>query len=189
MLVLSLLRLTKAISRDRTSYLPRINLAMPSFSPHQSVLLLLPAINLTCTPQHLMDADEDFEIDPAIAAAMGFGAFGAQKSQKRKFNANDGFVDPSVGKPEAAHGTGANSMPMQDRKEKPARVMSQDAPKLVASASSSHAQKSSLAAYDPQTQDSPSLEALKFGVRNIRGDMVYFSKSFLEDPWAGLKPE
>lgn len=136
-----------------------------------------------------MDADEDFDIDPAIAAAMGFGTFGAQKSQKRKFNANDGFVDPSVGKPEAAHGTGANSMPMQDRKEKPARVVSQDAPKLIASASSSHAQKSSLAAYDPQTQDSPSLEALKFGVRNIRGDMVYFSKSFLEDPWAGLKPE
>lgn len=44
-----------------------------------------------------MDGDDDFEIDPAIAAAMGFSGFGAQNKQKRKFDPNDGFVDPTTG--------------------------------------------------------------------------------------------
>lgn len=129
-----------------------------------------------------MDTDEDFDIDPAIAAAMGFGGFGAQKSQQRKFNANDGFVDPNLGKASAAHRTGPNNMPLRDRKEKSAKVVSEDVPPAAA-------QQAPAGAYDPQTQDSPSLEALRFGVRNTRGDMVYFSMSFLEDPWAGLKPQ
>jgi hypothetical protein len=33
----------------------------------------------------------------------------------------------------------------------------------------------------------PSLEALRRGVKNERGDLVVFMPSFLEDPWTALK--
>ena len=160
--------------------------------PFEPLFLAINLASFIINTTSIMDAEEDFDIDPAIAAAMGFGGFGAQKSQKRKFNANDGFVDPNLGKASAAHGTGANNMPLRDRKEKSAKVASEEASEQMAPATTAHAQSSgsgSVAAYDPQTQESPSLEALRFGVRNVRGDMVYFSKSFLEDPWAELKPQ
>ncbi|KAK4548762.1 hypothetical protein LTR36_008535 [Oleoguttula mirabilis] len=44
-----------------------------------------------------MAEDDGLDIDPAIAEAMGFSGFGMQpSSKKRKFDANDTFVDPSV---------------------------------------------------------------------------------------------
>ena len=36
------------------------------------------------------------DIDPSIAAAMGFSSFGSKPGEKRKYNANDGYVDPAI---------------------------------------------------------------------------------------------
>ena len=43
-----------------------------------------------------MNDAEDMEIDPAMAAAMGFSSFGTKPGAKRKYHSNDGFVDPAV---------------------------------------------------------------------------------------------
>ena len=43
-----------------------------------------------------MEAGEDIDIDPAIAAAMGFASFGTKPGEKRKYNSNDGYVDPGI---------------------------------------------------------------------------------------------
>ena len=43
-----------------------------------------------------MDDEESMEIDPAMAAAMGFSSFGMKPGAKRKYHSNDGFVDPAV---------------------------------------------------------------------------------------------
>ncbi|KAF7190712.1 hypothetical protein HII31_07871 [Pseudocercospora fuligena] len=124
-----------------------------------------------------MDPDGDFDVDPDIAAAMGFGGFGSQTKGKRKFDPNDGFI----GKTPSA--TGANSMPM--REHKTVRV-AEDA--ANGSQDSANLQRgTTLMPYDPKTQESPNLESLKYSVRDTKGDMVYFLPSFLEDPWANLK--
>ncbi|KXT13903.1 hypothetical protein AC579_2632 [Pseudocercospora musae] len=121
-----------------------------------------------------MDGDGDFDADPDIAAAMGFGGFGSQTKGKRKFDSNNGFVSKA---PSSA--TGANSMPMREHK----------AVKVAAGSETSEPLQrgTTLMPYDPKTQESPSMESLKYGVRNTKGDMLYFLPSFLEDPWAGFK--
>jgi hypothetical protein len=43
-----------------------------------------------------MEGDEDMEIDPSIAAAMGFSSFGSKSGEKRKYNPSDGYVDPAI---------------------------------------------------------------------------------------------
>jgi hypothetical protein len=43
-----------------------------------------------------MEGEEDMGIDPAIAAAMGFASFGTKPGEKRKYNSNDGYVDPAI---------------------------------------------------------------------------------------------
>ena len=63
-----------------------------------------------------MDARDDIDIDPEIAAAMGFSSFGNPLSnKKRKFNHQDTFMDAS--KPKSS-GTGANSMQLGARQKK-----------------------------------------------------------------------
>lgn len=146
-------------------------------------------IDKTSTSHQLstaMDADGDFDIDPAIAAAMGFGGFGSQTKGKRKFGANDSFVDTNKANPASA--TGANNLPV--REHKAARV-SQNADDGGASDGAGGLQQSSapVSHYDPKTQESPSLESLRHGVRNPNGGIIYFLPSFLEDPWAGMKPQ
>ncbi|CAK1367116.1 hypothetical protein CB0940_10440 [Cercospora beticola] len=144
-----------------------------------------------------MDDQEDFTIDPAIAAAMGFAGFGTQNKQKRKFNSDgdaDGFVDPGV----HARKTGANNVPVRARSEQKVATgndqstfaaMGQEVKTGIESAAASSSSNGFDAGglYDPKTQESPSLEALRRGVKNVRGDFVYFSKGFLEDPWSGLR--
>ena len=62
-----------------------------------------------------MDARDDIDIDPEIAAAMGFSSFGNQLSnKKRKFN-QDTFMDAP--KPNSSR-TGANSMQLGVRQKK-----------------------------------------------------------------------
>lgn len=110
------------------------------------------------------NTDHDgMDIDPAIAEAMGFSGFGMQTNstnRKRKHGATDdglSFVDSH------AKGTGANA------------TVSGAAP----------AQQSVAAAVGGDGK--PTLEALRRGVRNAAGDMVYFLPSFIEDPWNGLE--
>jgi hypothetical protein len=43
-----------------------------------------------------MEGEEDMDIDPAIAAAMGFASFGTKPGDKRKYNSKDGYVDPAI---------------------------------------------------------------------------------------------
>lgn len=105
----------------------------------------------------------DFEIDPAIAAAMGFSGFGNQ-NKKRKFDSNDGFVDPDIQKKQQAQGSGANNVPLRERKAPSA----QNQAPVVAGGK-------------------PTMEDLRHGVRNAKGDVAYFLPSFLEDPWEGLQ--
>jgi len=63
-----------------------------------------------------MDARDDIDIDPEIAAAMGFSSFGNRLSnKKRKFNHQDTFVDAS--KPNSSR-TGANSTQLGARQKK-----------------------------------------------------------------------
>ncbi|CAK4033188.1 Hypothetical predicted protein [Lecanosticta acicola] len=112
---------------------------------------------------------EDFDVDPSIAEAMGFTGFGNQK--KRKFDSHDGFVDPNINK--KPQGTGANNLPVRDRPAKASETVK---------AGNGHVPDRA-----PGEDSKPSLEALRYGARNQKGDMVYFLPTFLEDPWAGLK--
>jgi len=143
-----------------------------------------------------MDIAEDMEIDPAIAAAMGFSGFGAQPAKKRKFDSNDAFVDSETDQQHIPQVKGANSMPLGIRGKKaplddtttsaqgggPAGLPVVAKPELMQSQGGDRPTKS-------QIQDGLGSNALRRGVRNERGDMVYFPPSFLEDPWKGLTPK
>ncbi|KAK4498449.1 hypothetical protein PRZ48_011107 [Zasmidium cellare] len=124
-----------------------------------------------------MDMD-DMEIDPALAAAMGFSGFGTQpNAKKRKFNnSGEGFVDPNIGKSTGA--TGANNVAVGERKS------------AKSAGESSKTTVSEVRESGPVGESAgvkPSLEALRHGVRNEKGDMAYFLPSFVEDPWKGLE--
>ncbi|KAF2174116.1 hypothetical protein M409DRAFT_16389 [Zasmidium cellare ATCC 36951] len=122
-----------------------------------------------------MDMD-DMEIDPALAVAMGFSGFGTQpNAKKRKFNNNstEGFVDPNIGKSQSA--TGANNVPVREKQS--TKSVGED----------SKAYESAGKASGVTGDGKPSLEALRHGVRNERGDVAYFLPSFVEDPWRGLE--
>lgn len=129
----------------------------------------------------------DVDIDPEIAEAMGFSAFGTQSQQKRKFNANDVFTDiDSGGRREHAEGSkqgnGANSLPLGKRKSRGESAAEQE---NVHASSKSSAMKAEGAETNEGKND---LQALRDGVKNDRGDMVYFMPNFIEDPWKDLNP-
>lgn len=155
-----------------------------------------------------MEPKSDFEVDPALAAAMGFAGFGTQPSNlphKRKFASHDAFVDPHI-TAAASFGTGANILPTRDLKTVrivPEAGRQAEGSSLAASRAQSDGgggeggeggvvyaqqqqQQQPVICSGPQKDDCPSLELLRYGVRNTKGDMVYFLPSFLEDPWAGL---
>ena len=140
-------------------------------------------------------ADEnDSGVDPAMMEAMGFTQFGAQAGQKRKFDGNNAFVDPTI-KQSAKPATGADNT-----------TVAQSASNLtmlnaVAQNTSGLKQKSSAPLSNQATEqpagdaeilsrppgDSGALRALRNGVRNTNGDMVSFLPSFIEDPWKHLE--
>lgn len=133
-----------------------------------------------------MDDADDMEIDPALAAAMGFSGFGTQpNNKKRKFNTNEGFVDPEIGnatlKGKGKGATGANNVPVGKPKPRDATSVVEE-PDVKAAFAAPNASAST-------TGEKPSLEALRHGVVDGRGDMAYFLPSFLEDPWKGLKAQ
>ncbi|KAM3414172.1 hypothetical protein BST61_g10831 [Cercospora zeina] len=138
-----------------------------------------------------MDDHEDFAIDPAIAAAMGFAGFGSQNKQKRKFHhsdeddENDEFVDPGVW----AKKTGANGVPVRERGAVRSAVGEEmeGKGKLVEEREAREGKKGfenvakssnadAVGLYDPKTQQSPSWEVLRRG-------------GFVEDPWMRLWEE
>lgn len=68
--------------------------------------------------------DMDMEIDPEIAAAMGFASFGGSK--KRKFGADDAFTnaEPTGGKAQDSQqvASKANAVPVAQARSRPAEV-------------------------------------------------------------------
>lgn len=141
-----------------------------------------------------MEPTEDFEIDPAIAEAMGFTGFGMQPGKKRKFNANDGVVD------DVSSATAGNKEPLGKGKKFPDRpansseTTTNDGPHTISESSTLHdpAGHQSAGAHVPvasaQGRGKPTIEELKNGVRSENGDVAYFMPSFLEDPWKDLRP-
>lgn len=144
-----------------------------------------------------MDSGDDFDIDPAIAAAMGFSGFGKAPNKKRKYD-NDGFVDPDI--TAAPPGTKANQLPLGERKATKSTKHTGNSPppppppqttkvpfRSETQQQSGHHRASET---DSNNGGAPiTLEALKNGVRNERGDLAIFLPSFIEDPWAGLKAQ
>lgn len=66
--------------------------------------------------------DTDMEIDPEIAAMMGFGSFGASK--KRKFGADEAFTDAQSAKTQEPQQvvSNANAVPVAEARSRPANV-------------------------------------------------------------------
>jgi hypothetical protein len=107
------------------------------------------------------EMNEEFEIDPAVAAAMGFSGFGGKK---RKFDtSNDAFVDTQ------AHTQATNAQ-------------------SASSASASDTKANQGLETMSQTRSEPTLEELRHGVRNADGAVAIFLPSFIvDDPWKELK--
>jgi hypothetical protein len=149
-----------------------------------------------------MDFD-DTEIDPALAAAMGFSSFGGAPNKRRKVNNDgDGFIDPEISKsgsaPTRPPGTGANSVMTSTRRPAPVTQTSTSA--MANSVAAGHVGAEAGAAqphisaesvdtltYNNAARDTDDLAALRNGVRNAQGDMAFFKPSFLEDPWKDLR--
>lgn len=149
-----------------------------------------------------MDDNADLEMDPAIAEAMGFSGFGMQPGKKRKFDAQDSFVDPDLKQKAISakshnKGKGANDTPLGIRlaqettgagNTNASRADSGDA----AHEPLSHAEGSEQVLAGDSTSgvihERNNLQALRHGVKNEKGDMVYYLPSFIEDPWKDLKP-
>ncbi|KAK3674439.1 hypothetical protein LTR78_005525 [Recurvomyces mirabilis] len=118
-----------------------------------------------------MEDADDMEIDPAIAEAMGFTGFGGKK---RKFK-DDAFVDPATNNKTA---NGANNIPLGNRE-------SRTGLEIAGSKSDVPRQGTS----QQITLEQATLQDLRQGVKNERGDTVYFQPSFIEDPWKDLKAQ
>lgn len=152
-----------------------------------------------------MEEDDGFDIDPAIAEALGFSGFGKQPGKKRKFNPDDGaFVDPDArqaAKPTGtpSKGNGANHTPLGSRPAAGAGFAILTGNGSGESADTTAKQATSAQPVQQQLPDTrsmtdtrsgpPSLQALRQGVPNERGDMAYFLPSFIEDPWKNLRSQ
>ena len=140
----------------------------------------------------LMTADmDDMEIDPAIAAAMGFSGFGGKK--RKQGGMDEAFVDPGTSKhSKAVPGKGANNVPLGDRRATEDTSSVRNSDDIIAHAEapepSDGMQRQANGSSVGTSIDPTSLQALRQGVKNERGDMVYFLPSFIEDPWKNLQP-
>jgi hypothetical protein len=67
----------------------------------------------------IYDTVDDMEIDPEIAAMMGFGSFGGNK--KRKFGADDAFTDAQSGQAQEPQqvASKANAIPVAEARSRP----------------------------------------------------------------------
>lgn len=152
-----------------------------------------------------MVEEDDFEIDPAMAEAMGFSSFGMQPGKKRKFNTDDAFVAPratttqarkqhnvdSAMEPEdltMRNSTSSHAPPPGVAQEAVYDQSKQQKPRQEGGASITAPREGTATASNVRGSDERSLQALAYGVRNENGDMIYFLPSFLEDPWKNLRP-
>ncbi|KAI5253733.1 hypothetical protein E4T42_02691 [Aureobasidium subglaciale] len=141
---------------------------------------------------------DDFEMDPAMAEAMGFTSFGS-KRRKHTARADEAFVDDSGNQIPAS--TGANDIPLGTRpaasdvmERAQEQEISKEIPMTeVARPEHRRAMETLEAIEEVQADDwtpgfpsSQELAALRRGIKNARGDMVVFMPSFIEDPWKGL---
>lgn len=121
------------------------------------------------------------DIDPEIAASMGFASFGMQSNgKKRKFNHNDAIVDISNSSATTSEGP-AKDQPGQ---QVPSHSISQ--PEPAAPVGKGNDVYARLQGKRLEDLDAAELNALRQGIRNETGDLVFFKPSFVEDPWAGL---
>lgn len=157
----------------------------------------------------MSDADEDdFAVDPALAASLGFSSFGTQPSaKKRKYTHHDAFVDTSAtaqldGASKEA-GKGANALPLGRRKNLiPAPSVSaphdetmpvlRGAPLVTELSTVTPGLPLNITnSVEENARPIPSadvgIEAYRHGVRQANGDVAYFLPSFLEDPWEELR--
>ena len=116
------------------------------------------------------------QIDPAIAEAMGFSGFGMQGNKKRKHGDEDTYTFTSTSAQDSAS-TQATSGPNAGT------AGTQQA------ATTGEAKDQAAQQVENADDGKPTLEALRRGVRNAQGDMVYFLPSFIEDPWKDLKKQ
>ncbi|KAK3621134.1 hypothetical protein LTR56_016540 [Elasticomyces elasticus] len=124
------------------------------------------------------DDNDDFEVDPAIAEAMGFAGFGAQPGKKRKYDDNDAFVDPATATGVSTARTkdivkGANSLPLGNRKkdravEEPASASADGQHSGFNTRPGTHAGPSERSLGPGQSD----MQALRHGMKNERGDML-----------------
>lgn len=155
---------------------------------------------------HSPKADDEFEIDPSLAASMGFSSFG-NGTRKRKHNSDNAVTDASplsgqIKRPQGApSGRGANITPLGNRRgpSAPGQELVSDGkrdfdlprgdPPPVGAALRTALEKPATTGQDqmPFTQNTPDLGAYRHGVRQPNGDIAYFLPSFIEDPWAQLK--
>lgn len=140
------------------------------------------------------------DIDPAIAAAMGFSSFG---SKRRKHNPRDdnAFVDDSGGRSpgtlDATASTGANNIALGTRTTTTSNVghVPENHEITGTGVAAEETEENTTISDNAKKRDSwaPGLPApeelasLRRGVRNARGDMVVFLPSFIENPWKSLE--
>lgn len=155
--------------------------------------------------------DDGFEVDPALAAAMGFSAFG-NATKRRKYVHHDAVVAGVEGT--AGDGRvsaqGANAMPLGVKREaKRKRVLLEDGDggaliddrvevstaDDIAASRSDEAPKGDMLPLRVEERDdrvaesstgSHPIQAYRDGVRLATGDVAYFLPSFIEDPWKTL---
>ncbi|KAF2835590.1 hypothetical protein M501DRAFT_941422 [Patellaria atrata CBS 101060] len=130
-------------------------------------------------------ADEEYDIDPEIAAAMGFGTFGSQTNKKRKYNQQDAVTDQDqTSKPKSAS-TGTNSTPIGARLPR-AQSLPSRPPALEQEQNQQPAATTSVQQLQ-WANDRENLNTLAQGVRDANGDIAYYMPSFVEDPWASWR--
>jgi len=163
-----------------------------------------------------MSDNEDVDVDPDMAAAMGFSSFGAAPStKKRKYNHNNAIVDVSSDATPNLSVRGSNALPLGQRRvptQLPAAVASGDdsveavveanknaaeaadvagarAPLLSqhSAATASILKEWDVAKHGARQYSAAELAALREGVVTANGHIAYFLPSFLEDPWKKLE--
>jgi len=154
--------------------------------------------------------DDEYAVDPALTASLGFSSFGTQPSaKKRKYTHNDAFVDPAASMTPAAGssknrpkgaGKGANTLPLGARKNPSPNDSlgpvvedgnAGERPSVPTGITQLSTAERKLPVRAQQTLPKVStrevgIEAYRHGVKQPNGDTAYFLPSFLEDPWAGM---
>lgn len=124
-----------------------------------------------------MSSPEPTEMDPALAAMMGFSSFGGAPkpapSKKRRLNDHT----TSVAAPHPSSGANEVQLGVRSTQKLPERPP----------ATSTVENNSASGGAAPQGVEQQRVEDWRKGVKNARGDVAYFLPSFLEDPWQDLK--